>query len=157
MSSAISSGTSADDAVERVQRVLELALLEVDPREPIRGIVAHGFVDCALEHGRDRAAGAMVHAIVELEVADGELRLAQVAVQRIERRLVDAAMLAELGVEPLERFEEVPLLRVVQRLAEIPVARDGLARRPAARAAAADGRSPARGNERLNAHEVRHR
>ena len=36
-------------------------------------------------------------------------------------------MLAELGVEPLERFEEVPLLRVVQRLAEIPVARGRLA------------------------------
>ena len=49
------------------------------------------FVDGAFEHGRDRAAGAVVHAVVELEVADVELRLAQVAVQRIERGLVDAA------------------------------------------------------------------
>ncbi len=70
-------GHAAVDPVERVQRVVELAFLEVDAREPIRGIVAHGFVDVAFEHGRDRAAGAVVHAVVELEVADRELGLAQ--------------------------------------------------------------------------------
>jgi hypothetical protein len=47
----------------------------------------------------------------------------QIPVQRIERWLVDGAVLPELGVEPLERFEVVPLLRVVDRFAEIPVAR----------------------------------
>ena len=131
---------SADDAVERVQRVVELAFLEVDAREPIRGVVAHGFVDGALEHGRDRTAGAVMHAIVQLEVADVELRLAKVAVQRIEGWLVDAAMLAELGVEPLERFEIVPLLRVVDRLAEIPVARGGSCSAAGGAAYAAVGR-----------------
>src|SRR5262245_9646022 len=94
--------------------------------EPIRGVVAHLLVDRAFEHGSDRAARAIVHAIVELEVADIELRFFQVAIQRIEGGLVDAAVLAELGIEPLERFEVVALLRVVNRLAEIPVARSRL-------------------------------
>ena len=31
----------AVDAVERVQRIVELVLLEVDPRQPKRGFVAH--------------------------------------------------------------------------------------------------------------------
>ena len=131
------SGTSADDPVERVQRVVELALLEVDAREPKRGVVAHCFVDGALEHGLDRAAGAMMHAIVQLEVADRELGLAQVAVQRIELRLVEAVMLAELGIEPLERFEVVPLMRVVQRLAEIQSREVGCSAAAAAACAAA--------------------
>ena len=109
MSSRIASGTSPWIRSSAVQRVLELALLEVDPREPISGLVAHCFVDRALEHRRDRAAGAVVHPVVELEVADGELRVVQVVVQRVERRLVDAAMLAELGVEPLQRVEEMAL------------------------------------------------
>jgi hypothetical protein len=89
---------SAGDAIERVQRVLELALLEMDAREAVGRIVPYRFVHGALEHGRDRATGAMVHAIVELEVAYGELRLAQMVIQRIESGFVDAAMLPELCV-----------------------------------------------------------
>ena len=126
-----------------MQRVLELAFLEVDARETIRGVVAHDLVDCAFEHGRDRAPGAVVHSVVELEVADGELRLAQIVVQRVERRLVDGAMLAELGVEPLERFEEMALLRVVQRFAEIPVAARSLLSSAGGRAAATAARPQA--------------
>ena len=113
---------AARDSIQCVKRVLELALLEMNASEPERGVVADGFVDCTLQNRGDRAPGAMVHAIVQLEVADRELRLAQVVVQRIECRLVDRAMLPELRVEPLERFEEVPLLRVVDRLAEIEIA-----------------------------------
>ena len=63
--------------------------------------------------------GAVVHPIVELEVADGELGVVQVVVERVELRLVERAMLAELGVEPLQRVEEMALPGVVQRFAEI--------------------------------------
>ena len=44
-------------------------------------------------------------------------------------------MLAELGIEPLERFEEVPLLRVVHGLAEVPVPHGRQRRPPAVRRA----------------------
>ena len=86
MSSRISSGHLAADPIERVQRVGRLVLLEVDPREPVRRVVPHRVVHVGLEHGLDRATGAVVHAIVELEVADRELRALDVVLERVERR-----------------------------------------------------------------------
>ena len=99
------------DPLERLQRVLGLVLLEVDARQAKRRLVAHGLVDVAFEHRADRAAGAMVHAVVELEVADVELGCADVVVQRVELRLVESVILAELGVESLQRVEVVALVR----------------------------------------------
>ena len=111
----------AADAIERDERIGRLVFLEVNAREAIGRFVAHGFVHRAVEHCLDRAAGAMVHAVVELEVADREFRFADVKVQRIALRLVDAAVQGELRIEPLQRLEVVPLVRVIERLAEIQV------------------------------------
>ncbi len=79
----------AADAIERDQRIGRLVLLEVNAREAIGRFVAHGFVHCAFEHGLDGAAGALMHAVVELEVADRELGLADVKVQRVALRLIE--------------------------------------------------------------------
>ena len=106
-------------AIERIGR---LVFLEVNAREAKGRFVAHGFVDCAVEHGLDGAAGAMMHAVVELEVADRELGFADVKLQRIALRLVDAVVQGELRIEPLQRLEVVALVRVIERLAEIQIA-----------------------------------
>jgi hypothetical protein len=91
-------GHLAVDAVERVQRVGGLVLLEVDAREPVGRVVAHRVRYVRLEHGLDRAPGATVHAVVQLEVADRELRGADVVLQRVERGLVHRIVARELGV-----------------------------------------------------------
>ncbi len=114
-----------------------LVFLEMDARETERGFVAHDLVDVALEHRADGAAGAMMHAVGELEVADRKLGLADVVVQRIELRLVDAAMLRQLRVEPLERFEVLALVGVKERLSEIEVLQIGA---PTTACAASDAR-----------------
>ncbi len=104
----------------------------MDTREPKGGFVAHAFVDVAFEHGGDRAAGSMVHPVTQLEVADRELRLVDVMVQRVERRLVQAVVLRELGVEPFQRIEVASLIRVVERFPEIQIP-ETVVRRPGRR------------------------
>ena len=78
-------GDFALDPLERLQRIVGLVLLEVDARQPEGRLVAHRLVDVAFEHRLDRAAGAVVHAVVELEVADRELGAVDVVVERVER------------------------------------------------------------------------
>ncbi len=116
-----SGGHRAFDPRQRVQRIVELTLLEVDAGEPESGLVAYGFIDGAFEHRLDGAPRAVVHAVVELEVADRELGVVDVVVKRIESGLVETAVLRELGVEPLECIEELSLVSVIERLAEIEV------------------------------------
>ena len=62
-----------------------------------------------------------MHPVVELEVADVEFGRADVVVQRVEIGFVQPVVLAEFGVESLERVEEAALVGVVQRLAEVQV------------------------------------
>ena len=133
-------GTTPWIRAKRVQRIVELILLEVDAGEPERGLVSHGFIDGAFEHRLDGAPGAVVHAVVELEVADREFGVVDVIVQRIEFGLVETAVHGELGVEPLERIEELSLLRVVERLAEIEVVQRLVARATAGRSDQRRGR-----------------
>ena len=109
--------------VEALQRIGQLALLELNAREPIGGVVANRFVDVAFEHRRDRVPGAQVHPVVEFEVADRKLGGVDQRIQRVEVRLVEAVVLREFGIEPRKRLEVQPLLRVVDRLGEIQVAR----------------------------------
>jgi hypothetical protein len=116
-------GYPADDSVESGQGVLELAFLEVDAREAISRVVAYALVDGTFEDRGDRTPRAVMHTVVELEIADGEFGFAETVVQRIEHGLIDGAMLPELGVEPFERFEKVALLGVVQGFAKVPIAR----------------------------------
>jgi hypothetical protein len=63
----------------------------------------------------------MVHAITQLEIAKIELGFIDVGIQRVEFRLVNTVVLQDFRVKPFERLEEVPLVRVVKRLAEIEV------------------------------------
>ncbi len=114
-------GHRTRDPPERVERIVELTLLEVDAREPERGLISYGFIDGAFEHRLDGAPGAEVHAVVELEVADREFGIVDVVVQRIELRLVQTMVLGELGVEALQSLEVLSLVGVIERLAEIEV------------------------------------
>ena len=109
------------DSRQRLLRIVELILLEVDAGEPERGLVSYGFIDGAFEHRLDGAPCAVVHAVVELEVADREFGVVDVIVQRIEFGLVETVVHGEFGVEPLDCIEELSLVGVIERLAEIEV------------------------------------
>src|SRR5262249_40057474 len=104
-----------------MHRVVKLTLLEVDAGEPERGLVSYGFIDGALEHCLDGSSCAMVHAVVEFEVADREFGLVDVVVQRVEFGLVKTVVHAELGVEPLNRIEILALEGVIESFAKIEV------------------------------------
>ena len=69
-----------------------------------------------------------MHAVTELEVTDGKVRLPDVILKRIELRLIDAVVLSELGVETLEGIEILSLIRLIERLAEIEVMEASAAR-----------------------------
>jgi hypothetical protein len=62
-----------------------------------------------------------MHAVAQLEIAQRELRVVDMVVQRVELGLVEAGMLADLGIEPLQRLEVVTLVRVIERLAEVQI------------------------------------
>ena len=97
-------GHLAADVIERVERVGGVVLLELDPREAVGRGVAHRVLHVGLEHGLHRAAGAVIHAIVELERADREFRGLDVVLERVERGLVDSIVADQLGVDALERL-----------------------------------------------------
>jgi hypothetical protein len=63
----------------------------------------------------------LVHAVVELEVADREFGVVDVKMKRVESGLVEAVVHGELGVEPLDGIEKLSLVGVIERLAEIEV------------------------------------
>ena len=126
-------GNAAVDPVERMQRFVELILLEMNARQTKRRFVAHRFIDVALEHRLDCAARAMVHSIAELEIADGELRLADVESATCRAAAhPDRVMLAKLRIEPLERLEVLALMCVIQRLSEVEILELAAERRLAA-------------------------
>ena len=114
-------GDLAVDSLQSMQRVLRLVFLEMDARETERGFIADDLVDVRFQHRLDGAAGAMVHSVVELEVADIELRGGAVGMERVALRLVDSPMLRQFRVEPLERFEVAALRRLENRFPEIQV------------------------------------
>jgi len=90
----------------------------VDAGEPERGLVSYRLIDGTFKHRLDGAPCALVHAIVELEVADREFGVVDVIVKRIKCGFVQSVVLGELGVEPLECIEIVSLLGMIERLAE---------------------------------------
>src|SRR5262249_30864762 len=109
------------DPSQRVLSLVELIPLEVDPRESERSLISHGFIDGTLEHPLDRASGALVHAVVQFEVADRKLGVADVIVESIECGLVDSSMQRDLGIEPLECIEILSLVGAIERLSEIEI------------------------------------
>ena len=111
----------AVDAVQREQRVFHLAFLEMNPGQAIGRVVADAFVDRALEHRRDRAAGTMMHAVTQLEIAERKLRVVHVVEKGVELGLVEPVVLADFGIEPLQRLEVIALVRVIERLAEVQI------------------------------------
>ncbi len=109
------------DALQRGEGVQRLLLVEVDLRQPVPGLVAHRLFDVPLDDRRDRPPGPTVHAVGQFEISDGELGLTDVAVEGVELRLIEAVVLRQLGVEPGNGLEPLPLIGVVQGLAEIEV------------------------------------
>ena len=113
----------------------ELVLVRIErpgrvARDPARGaqpeppaVVVRDGRDVRLEHGANRTTGAVVHPVVKLEVADGELGVIDEGVERVELGLVDTVVQGDLGVEALERVEVALLVRLVERLAEMQIAR----------------------------------
>src|SRR5215510_3795065 len=89
--------------------------------KPERRLVSYGFIDGTLEHCLDSSPCAVVHAVVEFEVADREFSVIDVEVQCVELGLVKKVVHAKLGVEPLDCIEILPLEGVIERLAEIEV------------------------------------
>ena len=87
------------------------------------------LIDGAFQHGLDGPSGTVVHAVVELEVADRELGAVDVKVQRIECRLVETVVLGQLGIQPLQGIEVLSLIGVIERLAEVEVPQVGTRRR----------------------------
>jgi len=63
----------------------------------------------------------VVHAVVELEVADREVRVIDVMVEGVQLGLVDRAVLGDLDIEAFERLEVALLVGVVERLSEVEI------------------------------------
>src|SRR5262249_49036092 len=103
---------------QRLQRVVELILLEVNAGEPERGFVSYGFIDGTFKHPLDGAPSSVVHAVVELEIADRKFGLVDVVVKTMELRLVKMVVLCECSVEPLDCFEILALVGVIERFVE---------------------------------------
>src|SRR5258708_19942880 len=97
------------------------SLLEVNAGEPERGLVSHRLIDGAFEHRLDGAPRALVHAIVELEVADRKFGVVDVIVKRIEFGFVQNAVLGEFGVEPLQCVEILSFESLIESLADLGV------------------------------------
>ena len=62
-----------------------------------------------------------MHAVAQLKVAERELGVVDVGVERIELRLVDVAILFHFPIESFQRFEELPLVGVIERLAKVQI------------------------------------
>ncbi len=86
--------------------------------EPERGFVSYGIIDGTFKHPLDGAPSSVVHAIVELEIAYREFGLVNVIVKRIESGLVQTVVLCEFSVEPLDCFEILALVGVIERFFE---------------------------------------
>src|SRR5678815_4518338 len=93
----------------------------MDTRKPICGFVTHGFINSTFEDGLDGASGTLVHAVVEFEITHREFGGVDVVMQRIEFRLIEAAVKRNFGVKPLECVEELTLRRVIQGLSLIHI------------------------------------
>jgi hypothetical protein len=63
----------------------------------------------------------MVHAVGELEIADRELRVIEVSVERVQLAFVDPPVLGDLRIEAFQGLEVVLLVGVVERLPEVKV------------------------------------
>jgi hypothetical protein len=73
----------------------------MNPSESVGRIRTNRWIDVTLDHGTDCATGAVIHPIPEFEVADGELCLADIRIERVELGLVDSVVLSEFRVQPL--------------------------------------------------------
>ena len=111
-------GHGALDSSQSLQCIVELILLEVNAGEPERGFVSYGFIDSTFKHSLDGASSSIVHAVVEFEIADREFGLVDVIVKRIESGFVQTVVLCQFGVEPLDCFEILALVGVIERFVE---------------------------------------
>jgi hypothetical protein len=82
-----------------MKRINRLVLLKINARQAKRRFVAHRLIHFASENRLDRSSGPEMHSIVEFEITDGELGLADVVMQGIKLRFVQAVVLPQLGVQ----------------------------------------------------------
>jgi hypothetical protein len=101
-----------------LQGLVELVLLEVNACEPERGFISYGIIDGAFEHPLDGAPCAVMHAVVEFEIADREFGVVDVIVKRIEFWLVQTVILGKFSVKPLDCLEILSLVGVIDGLSE---------------------------------------
>jgi hypothetical protein len=62
-----------------------------------------------------------MHPVVKLKVAHIELRLVNVVMKGVPLGLIDPVMKGQLGVEPGDGIEPLPLICVIKGLSEIKV------------------------------------
>ena len=93
----------------------------MDPGQSIGGVIAYDVVDRTFEHRPDRTTGTMVHPVSEFEIAKRKFGVVDVIVKCVEFWLVELVVLPDLGIKPLQRAEEVPLVGVIQRLPEVQI------------------------------------
>ena len=86
--------------------------------EPERGFVSHGIIHGAFKHSLDGASSSIVHAVVEFEIAHREFSLVDVIVKRIQSGLIQTVVLCQFGVQPLDCFEILALVGVIERFVE---------------------------------------
>jgi hypothetical protein len=92
------------------------------------------LLDVALDDPGDGAPGPVVHPVGQFEIAHGKLGLVDMVVEGVEFGFIEPMVLRQLGVEPGDGIEPLPLKGVVQGLPEIEILqlfRSGLTR-PAA-------------------------
>jgi len=93
----------------------------MNSREPVGGIISYDIIDGSFEYGLDGPTGPVMHAIAQLEIAQGKIGSVDMVIKSIELRFVEPVMLFYFGVESLERLEIEPLVRVIERLTEVEV------------------------------------
>jgi hypothetical protein len=93
----------------------------MDPGQPVRGVIAYDFVNSTFENGFDRTSGTMMHPVTEFEIAERKLSVIDMVIKCVEFRLVELIVLPDLGIKSFQCFEEVPLVRIIQRFTKVQI------------------------------------
>ena len=109
------------DTLHGIQGIDRLVFLEVNPGQAENGLVAHRFLDIAIDHRLDGAPGALVHPVCQFEITHVKLRLVDVIMKGVPFGLIYAIVLHKLGVEPDDGIEPVPLKCVIKSFSEIEI------------------------------------
>jgi hypothetical protein len=90
----------------------------MDAGEPEGRFVSYGLIDGTVKHSLDSAPSFVVHAVIELEIANREFGLVDVVVKRVELGIVQTVVLCKFSIEPLDCFEILALIGVIKGFIE---------------------------------------